>query len=377
MPSSLMLLTYPHRPDPRVFREARALVRHGVKVRLIAWDRDGDLPKRADENGVEVIRLGPRCPYRSAGKVLSRLPRFWFNALMASRSLDFDLVHAHDFDTLPVALLISRLRGKPVLYDAHELYSAMVRKDVGAFADVLWRLESSMARCPEEIVTVNYELASALSEKREKIPHIVTNSPDVGILDGADVDEIRRRHGLKGFIVSYLGSLEPGRFVEEMLDSVDPHGRIMLAIGGNGTLRPLVEKAAASNPAIRFLGTLDTDEALRVTYASDLVLAMLDPTNPNYKISTPVKVLDAMASGRPFVTSKGLNISEKVGELECGFIIPYDKQAFKETLNVSSSFPKVLEGMGRKGKEYYEKELSWEKSRDELLKAYKALAGQF
>lgn len=372
-----MLLTYPHRPDPRVYREARALVRNGVKIHLIAWDREGDLPKRADESGVDVIRLGPKCPYRSAGKVLSRLPRFWFNALRTSRSLEFDLVHAHDFDTLPLALLISKLRGKPVLYDAHELYSSMVRKDIGGFADVLWKFEGMLARCPEEIVTVNYELARALSEKREKIPHIVTNSPDMGLLDGADVTEIRHRHGLKGFVVSYLGSLEPGRFVEEMLDSIDPRGKIMLAIAGNGTLKPMVEKAAARNPAIKFLGTLETDEALRITYASDLVLAMLDPSNPNYRISTPVKVLDAMASGRPFVTSQGLNISEKVEELECGFIIPYEKQAFKETLSVSSTFPQVLEGMGRKGKEYYEKEMSWEKSREELLKAYKALVGQF
>jgi glycosyltransferase involved in cell wall biosynthesis len=377
MPSSLMLLTYPYRPDPRVFREARALVRHGAKVRLIAWDREGDLPKHADENGVEVIRVGPKCPYRSAGKVISRLPRFWFKALRASRKLDFDIIHCHDFDTLPLGLLISKLRRTPVLYDAHELYSEMVRKDVGSVSDLVWRAESCLAKKPEELVTVNEKLAEKLSEGRKTKARIVTNSPDTGILEGLDAQQIRERHNLRGFVVSYLGSMEPGRFVEELVASVEPSDKVTLAMGGNGTLRPVAEKASLHNSAIRFLGTLDTDEALRVTWASDIVVAMLDPTNPNYRASTPVKVLDAMACGRPVVTSQGLDISKKVEEIGCGFVIPYDRAAFRETLLKATASPKLLETMGRKGLEYYEKELSWERSRDELLKAYKALVGQF
>jgi glycosyltransferase involved in cell wall biosynthesis len=89
-----------------------------------------------------------------------------------------------------------------------------------------------------------------------------------------------------------------------------------------------------------------------------------------------VKVLDAMASGRPVVTSQGLDISKTVEAVGCGFVIPYDKRAFKETLEKAIAAPKLLDEMGRKGKAYFDKELSWERSQDELLKAYKALAGQ-
>ena len=376
MPSSLMLLTYPYRPDPRVFREARALIRHGINVRLIAWDREGGLPVHAEENGVDVTRIGPRCPYRSAGKVISRLPIFWLNALRASRRMGFDIIHCHDFDTLPLGLLISKLRRTPVIYDAHELYSEMVRKDVGPVADLIWRAESWLAKKPEELITVNEKLAEELSVGRKNKARIVRNSPDTGILEGLDAMQIRERHNLRGFVVSYLGSLEPGRFVEELVSSVGPTDRITLALGGNGTLRPVAEKASLHNPAIKFLGTLDTDEALRVTWASDLVAAMLDPTNPNYKASTPVKVLDAMACGRPVVTSQGLDISKRIEEVGCGFVIPYDKASFRETLLKAAASPKALEQMGKKGLAYYKKELSWETSRDELLKAHRALGRQ-
>lgn len=371
-----MLLTYPYRPDPRVFREARALTRHGIKVHLIAWDRDTGKRRQIDENGVDVVRVGPPCPYRSAGRVITRLPRYWLNALRESRSMDFDIIHCHDFDTLPLGMLLSRLRRKPVLYDAHELYSAMIKKDVPSFSKLIWKKEKYISGRADELITVNESLAETLSADRKTPARIVRNSPDTGVLDGADSGQIKERFNLHGFVVSYLGSLEPGRFVPEMIDAIDPKGKITLAIGGNGTLRSMVEKAAAKNSAIKFLGTLDTDEALRVTLASDLVVAMLDPANPNYRISTPVKVLDAMACGRPVVTSEGLDIAKKIEEIDCGFVVPYDKNAFVEILTVASAFPHVLDEKGRRGKEYFEKELSWEHSRDELLKAYRALVDQ-
>lgn len=376
MPSSLMLLTYPYRPDPRVFREARALTRHGIKVHLIAWDRDTGRRRQIDENGVDVVRVGPRCTYRSVAGVITRLPRYWLNALRESKRMDFDVIHCHDFDTLPLGMLLSKLRGKPVLYDAHELYSSMIKKDVPGVSDIVWKKEKYISSKADELITVNESLAETLSTDRKTPARIVRNSPDTGVLDGADSAQIRERFNLKGFVVSYLGSLEPGRFVQEMMDAIDPKGKLTLAIGGNGTLRPKVERAAAKNSAIKFLGTLDTDEALRITLASDLVVAMLDPSNPNYRISTPVKVLDAMACGRPVVTSDGLDIADKIEEIDCGFVIPYDKDAFVETLTVASAFPHVLDAKGQRGKEYFEKELSWEHSRDELFKAYRALVGE-
>jgi len=58
-------------------------------------------------------------------------------------------------------------------------------------------------------------------------------------------------------------------------------------------------------------------------------------------------------------------------------VIPYNAEAFKETIPVAMTFPNVLDEMGKKGRAYYDKELSWEHSRDELLMAYKALVGQF
>ena len=373
MPSTLMLLSNPHRPDPRVLLEARALRSAGYDVHLIAWDREASRAPEGDEDGIHVIRLGPKCPPRSAGRILTRLPRFWMRALRASKGIGFEVVHAHDFDTLPLGMAISKLSGKPLLYDAHELYAKMIENEIGPLSRIIWMWERRCAGRAEAVITVSDALASELSVGRKHMATVVATSQDPSVIGGADVREIRERYGLKGFVVSYLGSLEPGRFVEEFITSFKPEDKITLLIGGSGTLEPLVAKEARNNQALKFIGTVGSDDALKLTWASDLVLAMMDPSNPNNVIGTPGKIINALAVGRPMVTTKGLNIAKKVEDAGCGIVIPYSRSAFVEAVLKVAPDPRALTGMGRKGRELYDKEYSWTRSKDELLKVYQAL----
>jgi len=373
MPSTLMLLSNPHRPDPRVLLEARALRSAGYGVHLIAWDREASRAPEEDEDGIHVIRLGPKCPSRSAGRILTRLPRFWMRALRASKGLRFEVVHAHDFDTLPLGMAISKLSGKPLLYDAHELYAKMIENEVGPLSRIIWMWERRCARRADAVITVSNALASELSVGRKQRATVVATSQDPSVIDGADVREVRERYGLKGFVVSYLGSLEPGRFVEEFITSFKPEDKITLLIGGSGTLEPLVAKEVRNNQALKFIGTVGADDALKLTWASDLVLAMMDPSNPNNVIGTPGKIINALAVGRPMVTTNGLDIAKKVEDAGCGIVIPYSRSAFVEAILKVAADQRTLTDMGRKGRELYDKEYSWTRSKEELLKVYQAL----
>jgi len=373
MPSTLMLLSNPHRPDPRVLLEARALMGAGYEVNLIAWDREASRAPEADEDGIHVLRLGPRCPSRSARRILGRLPRFWMRALRASRTVRFDVVHAHDFDTLPLGMTISRLSGRPLIYDAHELYAKMVENEVGPLSKLVWLWEKRCARMAEEVITVSDALAAELSVGRTEKARVVATSQDPSVVKGADVQKIKDKYGLKGFVVSYLGSLEPGRFIEEFMSSFKPEDKVTLLIGGSGTLEPQVVKEAQRNPALKFIGTVDADEALRLTWASDLVLAMMDSSNPNNVVGTPGKIINAMAVGRPMVTTRGLDIAKRVEGAGCGIVIPYSRPAFIEAVLKAATDPKALADMGRKGLELYQKDYSWNKARDALLTAYRDL----
>ncbi|MGQ9587981.1 MAG: glycosyltransferase, partial [Thermoplasmata archaeon] len=130
------------------------------------------------------------------------------------------------------------------------------------------------------------------------------------------------------------------------------------------------------NSAVRFIGRVDVDEALRITRASDLVLAMMDPSNPNNVVGTPGKIINALAVGRPPITTEGLQIGKRISEAGAGIVIPYDGGAFRDAVLKAMSDQKGLAEMGKKGRALYEKEFSWERSKGGLLEAYRALLGR-
>ncbi len=373
MPSTLMLLSNPYRPDPRVLLEARGLKSAGYEVHLLAWDREESRPSEADENGVHVIRLGPKAPQRAPAKIFVSLPRFWLRALRASKRLKFDVVHANDFDTLPLGMAVSKLSGKPLIYDAHELYAKMIENEVGPISKLVWIWERRCARRADAVITVSDALAAELSIGRKDRARVVTTSQDPSVAEGTDILAIRKKYGLKGFVVSYLGSLEPGRFVEETISSFTSADKITVVVGGTGTLQPTVSREALHNPAVKFIGTVDTDEALRITRASDIVVAMMDPSNPNNVVGTPGKIINAMALGRPMITTEGLEIAKRIEAEGCGIVIPYSKAAFVEVVIKAASDAKPLAEMGRKGRQLYDREYSWDRSKDELLRTYQSV----
>ncbi len=376
MSSTLMLLSNPHRPDPRVLLEGRMLLEAAIGVTLIAWGREDGWAKHSEEAGIRVIRAGPLCPTRSPMKVFSRLPRFWWNALNESKKLEFDLVHAHDFDTLPLGLAISSLSGRPLLYDAHELYAKMIESEAGPLSKLVWIWERRCVRRADEVITVSDSLANELSIGRRTRARVVTTSQDPSGAIRTDSRETREKYGLTGFVVSYLGALEPGRFVEEFISSFSPGEKVSLMIAGSGTLEPLVAKASLHDSAVRFVGRVDVDEALRITRASDLVLAMMDPSNPNNVVGTPGKIINALAVGRPVITTEGLQIGDRISKVGAGIVVPYNRAAFRDAVLRAMGDQRGLAEMGKKGRALYEKEFSWEKSREGLLKAYSALLGR-
>ncbi len=296
--------------------------------------------------------------------------------MRASKRLKFDVVHANDFDTLPLGVAVSKLSGKPLIYDAHELYAKMIENEVGPISKLVWIWERRCARRADAVITVSDALAAELSIGRKDRARVVTTSQDPSVAEETDILAIRKKYGLKGFVVSYLGSLEPGRFVEETISSFTSGDKITVVVGGSGTLQPMVSREALHNPALRFVGTVDSDEALLITRASDIVVAMMDPSNPNNVVGTPGKIINAMAVGRPVITTKGLDIAERIRAAGCGIVVPYSKKEFIEAVLKAAVDSKGLVEMGQKGRALYDSDFSWKVSKEQLLTTYQGLVGR-
>jgi len=359
----LMLLSNPFLPDPRVDKEAKALGQVGNDVTVLAWDRKGGLAPTFQGDGFRVVRVPTRL---SKGRFFLGLPIFSIKVIWKGLRSDFQIVHAHDFDTLPQAALLSKLKGARLVYDSHEHYAKMIMLDMPAWvANTIDGWETRLIGRADLIIAANDYVMDHLSPGVRGQKAVVMNCVDLPPKPSNRL--VRER-----LVLFYGGALEPGRYVLELLDAVKKEEGCQLRIAGRGRYEPQVREAAQQCPRITFLGYVDQAVIMRETSSADAVVSLLDPSNENYRIATPVKLLEAMAVGVPVITTKGTLTAKIVEEEGCGFALNWSQEAFilaLSRLRDQASWSLMSMNARKAAEEKY----NWKVMRERLLRAYEVL----
>ena len=371
MPTALMLLSKPF--VARVNRESSSIAEADYTVTVLAWNRDGRSVCEASGNpAVEVDLIGPPCPKRNLMKFALKLPFFWLACLGRAKQKEFLVVHAHDFDTLPAGFLISKLQGRPLVYDAHESYAEMIAQDAPRFIGRLVHyLEKRLMRGAEVVFVAN-----------ENVAKMIGAEDAVTILNCPGESEIpiecfgRKDPPLKEkMLLGYFGTLEPGRFVLESISALASQNKWRMVIGGDGTLAKAVKKASKGSASVEYLGQVPHEQVMKQSARCDALHVMLDPSNENYRISTPLRLFEAMSLGIPSIVAKGTYPADVIAREGCGYVCDHDEKAFSELLAKLANDPAGMVEKGKKGREAFDREYNWGKQAAKLLLAYARLLG--
>jgi glycosyltransferase involved in cell wall biosynthesis len=363
----LMLLSNEYRPDPRVRKEAMTLHEAEHEVTVLCWNRSLKASAHQDDGGVTIERV-------RTGKVNGvltlgvNMPLFFVRAYLHSRRLEFDAVHCHDFDTLMLGACISRFRHVPLVYDSHEWYSKMVEDDLPGFVcKMIERSESLLLANCDAVIGANDAIADHLKASGAGDVAVVMNCIDL------PPDASRAAYQDKSRIsLFYGGSLEPGRFVNEMLEATKNDPDSVLKIAGNGRLAEAVKQAAAECDRAQFLGYIPQEQVLTNVSQSDAVICMMEPSNGNNAIGTPNKLFEAMAYGIPAIVTKGTHSGELVLRLDCGVAVEYSVKGMSSAIS-SLKDPQARMRMGRNGRAAAENQYNWKAMKDKLRAVYSSL----
>src|SRR4030042_1442715 len=101
----LMILSNPFMVDPRVHKEAKALVDSGHEVTVIVWDRRHEYKPKDTVDGIKLVSIHNKGLLKILPNDLFRNPIWWRRAYKKGQELynkdfKFDVVHCHDLDTL-------------------------------------------------------------------------------------------------------------------------------------------------------------------------------------------------------------------------------------------------------------------------------------
>lgn len=179
-----MLVVSEYESDPRVRRQAEALVERGDEVTVIALHAQGR-PQVDEVNGVRVVHL-PTQKYRGESSLayIKLYGGFATHAAvrMARWARRFDVVQAHSMpEALVFAAGVQRISGVPVLLDVHdltsELFAAKFEGKRALMSAIRFSERASFAFA-SEVITVHEPYADMLRGMTRTPVTTVMNCPD-------------------------------------------------------------------------------------------------------------------------------------------------------------------------------------------------------
>jgi glycosyltransferase involved in cell wall biosynthesis len=374
----LMLLTNAYDPDPRVQQEALALISMGYRVRLLAWDRDSKAPATECRDGVEIERVFLPSKHGRGTTQIFFYAWLYLKMLRRGWRTNFDAVHCHDLDTLPLGFLLGKLNGKPIIYDAHESFPDMLEGNVPSVVRrSLTHLENFLIRRIDLLITVGEKLRHHFVKRGARRSVVVGNWKRLeDFARSAEQNRIvRKRLGIPedALTIVCITQLLTDRKIEELLQAVEGMPDVYVIVGGKGILQDLVLQAAKANPRIVFAGFVSGREIADYTCAADIVYYGFDPNNPNARFSAPNKLYEALAAGRPLITGDFGEIADVVRDASCGIVLPkYGDQEIRQAVDRLRD-PAVRREMASNASRIGRRTMNWRNGEQVLSREYSAL----
>lgn len=363
--------------DPRIAKEATALVGAGYDVTVLAWDRAGSEPSRIENSGWRIEHLGPRARHGGGLRNLGKYRPFWREAARRAVALAPDALHCHNLDTVPVALAaLPKVRPRPrLVLDFWEIYRhsrALPQSGIAGFvarAAARW-LERRSIPVADLVITVGEAQVPYYEALGARSIVLVENAPRLEDYEVVERDE-------PDFVVGFIGQKRWVPSLVSLMQAIQPHPDMRALLVGGGVAEAEVARIAQGMERVEVRGRVEPAEIPELYKRCDAVYACYDPQLLNWRTAYPVKAMEAMACGLPLIVTKGTYAGDYVERQGLGYAVDdKDPQDVERALVSLARDRAAARQMGRRGRIIAERELNWGAASGRLVAAYDALFGR-
>lgn len=339
MTKILMLVGGDYTKDPRVLREKKVIEEYGHTVFVI------DHKEKTQHKALRIIEIMLTC----------------LSMVVKSRKQKFDVVHCHDFDTLPAGIIIKKLRKCGLVYDAHEMYSYMVG------IPTLRILERKLLKYVDKNIVVDAGTYHYLSTMTDKQITVIENCKDI-------ISYEYKESLSNPFIVLYVGSLSPQRMFPWIVEYIGETG-ICFAVAGRKTdvAYKATKYLADKYDNVLFLGEIPGDEVIQRTQEADAVICMFDPRNLNCRFGIPNKFYESLVCGRPIIATEGTFLGAMIQNNHCGITTTFSKDGVQMAVKELSENKSKCREYGKAGLRAAISQYNWNKEKQKITEVYRCV----
>ncbi len=351
--------------DQRVHRVAATLMKHGAQVTLVGRLLHNSLPIHR-EYATHRMRLLFKRSWLFYAEYNIRL----FCYLFIKKS---EILVSNDLDTLPANYLVSKMRRKTLVFDAHELFTEVPELIDRKLIKSIWQtLERRILPGIKHAYTVSQSVADTYFKRYGTKIEVVRNLP----VKWNDVDRNNPYPGLPASdFVLYQGAINKGRGLEALVDAFAYIHEIKCVIAGDGDIQQsLKERIDSKNlqDKIILLGKLPFSDLKRVTPYAVLGLSIEENMGLNYYNALPNKVFDYIQAKVPVLVSNFPEMRRIVTSFEVGEILVSHEPKELAT-QLEQMVHKSKNGLWQTNLSKAAQELCWEMEETALMKIYNPL----
>ena len=273
--------------DQRMNKICTSLAQNNFEVLLVGRERKSSIPLKKERYHQHRIKC-----YFEKGKLFYLEYNFKLFLFLLLRS-HFDILCSIDLDTLVPGFFVSKIKSKPLVYDAHEYFTEMEEVVSRPLIQKVWKtVERWLVPKVDAAYTISDGYAKLFEQEYPIKFNIVRNAT------------VLKKHVDDNQAVSYIlyqGAVNVGRGLEELIDAMQYVDSSLVICGKGDVYEKLIEqtKRLQLEHKITFKGYVPPSELVNITRNAKIGITLFSNAGLSNLYSLCNRFFDYMHSGVP------------------------------------------------------------------------------
>ena len=291
-----------------------------------------------------------------------------------------DIFYANDLDVFVPVWIAAKIKGRKIIYDTHEYYTEVKPENISKFKLLILKILSFIEKRMMKSTIINItvcELFADTFEKKYNIkkPYVIKNVSNIVHYEQKNLLREKLNINEEDKVVIYLGSLFPGRGVENIMNSIQYINKniniVLIGPTTNEDYKLKIIKKAKKYNNFFYYGSVDQNNVFDYLHSADLGIIYYENSFfANNSLSN--KIFDYMMAGLPTLAiamSETKRIISEVSFGECFESLNAEDLGLK--INEMLIDDNILEKYRKNALDYSNRIYNWNVEDEKLIKLLK------